>query len=883
MKRDRGRRRKEMIKDNPRYFSSEGYRIIFLVFQERIMYHTCDDSAGSIQGDPTGLSLLHSVRSLSFACYIHHLRKDLTGLDIKGYWPDWEIAGKLGEGSFGAVYLIERNVFDHKEKAALKVITIPQSGNDIEDLKNDGYDEQSITTRYEKYLQDIVREYSLMADLKGCSNIVYCEDVKYSRHADRIGWDVFIKMELLTALPKALSKTITDAQVIKVASDICNALAFCEKRNLVHRDIKPQNILVSSDGTCKLGDFGIAKTVERTTSGTKTGTYKYMAPEVYNNKPYGEKADIYSLGLVLYWMLNERRTPFLPLPPETPTSSEEDAARARRFAGEPIPAPAHGSPELQRIVLKACSFDPDERYQNAEEMLEDLKVLAGNTAAVFPNAVVPDETGPADDRTATSAGELTTGQTSPDEKTLGVFGSHHETEKKKRKWIIPLLAFLLAAAGLIIWLLASPGITELAFSEDVITLTPGDEMQLPLQILPEKASGNKLKWESSDPDIVSVQDGLVQANKTGTATIDVSTPNGKIHADCRLTVVQPIKEIRTSVTELHIVPGNTARIDVEILPDNATDKKLVWTSSDPETVSVSGTGLLTANKPGTVEITIASSDGNTSVKCSVISEIPVEGLSIPEGKLQLSPGDTYTLQVEFYPEDATDREVVWSSSDPETVTVSEDGVLNVLKAGTATITASTPDGRFTAECFVNSIRAITGLKLKDKDLYLSLKDTRTLEVEITPSDATSKDVVWTSSDPEVVSVSDKGVLTVKKAGEATITVATPDGKVSASCKVHTGIWVTGVTLDKASRTIYYGTSVKIKATVKPKDATIQSLSWESSDPSVVTVDSTGKITGVAPGKATITVKTVDGGFTASCEVKVVYQAANTPTPEPEGH
>ena len=297
-------------------------------------------------------------------------------MDTKAAWPGWETVQLLGKGSFGAVYEIRREVFGHKETAALKVVTIPQSESDIDELLSDGYDRESIATRYEGYLQDIVREYSLMADMKGCANIVYCDDVKYARHENGIGWDIFIKMERLTALPKAVGQSVSDEQVIKIGSDICSALAYCENRSILHRDIKPQNIFAAPDGTCKLGDFGIAKAAERTTSGTKTGTYKYMAPEVYHNQPYGSKADLYSLGLTLYWLLNDRRTPFLPLPPAVPTSAEEDRARARRFAGEPIPAPAHGSEALQRIVLKACAYDPADRYQSAGEMLRALEVLS---------------------------------------------------------------------------------------------------------------------------------------------------------------------------------------------------------------------------------------------------------------------------------------------------------------------------------------------------------------------------------------------------------------------------------------------------------------------------------------------------------------------------
>ena len=119
----------------------------------------------------------------------------------------------------------------------------------------------------------------------------------------------------------------------------------------------------------------MAKTAEKTSGGTKIGTYKYMAPEVYNNQPYGHQADLYSLGLVLYWLLNERRMPFVPMPPVKLTAGMEEDARNRRLWGEEIPAPAHGSPGLKKIVLRACAYDPKKRYRNAGELLEDLTAL----------------------------------------------------------------------------------------------------------------------------------------------------------------------------------------------------------------------------------------------------------------------------------------------------------------------------------------------------------------------------------------------------------------------------------------------------------------------------------------------------------------------------
>ena len=298
-------------------------------------------------------------------------------------WPGWETVRLIGRGSFGAVYEIERDAFGHKEKAALKMISIPQNDSDIEELYDSGYDEASVTATFKSHLESIVNEYSLMREMNGAANVVNCDDYRVVQHDDNIGWDIYIKMELLTPITKALDKNLSDEQVIRIGKDLCRALILCKKYNIVHRDIKPQNIFVSKNGDYKLGDFGIAKTMERTSGGTKVGTYKYMAPEVYNNQPYNQTADIYSLGLVLHWMLNERRSPFMPLPPEPASATMEEQARLRRFQGEPLPAPAHGSEELKQIVLKACAYDPKDRYQSAEEMLTALESMGKPEATVI--------------------------------------------------------------------------------------------------------------------------------------------------------------------------------------------------------------------------------------------------------------------------------------------------------------------------------------------------------------------------------------------------------------------------------------------------------------------------------------------------------------------
>ncbi len=289
-------------------------------------------------------------------------------------WPGWETVELIGSGNFGVVYKVRRFVSGEEQTAAVKVISIPHEESDIRQMLNDGYDEESITAIYKDHLQSIISEYSLMKKLSECPNIVKCDDVRSIQHDNGIGWDVYIKMELLTPLADALPEKITEEITIKLAKDICNALVMCNKNDVLHRDIKPQNIFASDSGNYKLGDFGISKIAQKTSYGTHVGTPKYMAPEVYNNQPYGIGADIYSLGLVLYWMLNERRMPFLPVSRKITMTMDEEA-KVRRLSGEKLPTPANGSDELKRIVLKACAFNPQDRYKTPQQMLTALNSI----------------------------------------------------------------------------------------------------------------------------------------------------------------------------------------------------------------------------------------------------------------------------------------------------------------------------------------------------------------------------------------------------------------------------------------------------------------------------------------------------------------------------
>lgn len=211
------------------------------------------------------------------------------------------------------------------------MIRIPKSNSEIREAMSEGMDEQSVTTYFEGVVKRYIKEIAVMSELKSHPNIVACEDYQVENHAGNIGWDILIRMELLTTLTNdQLKNPMNEETVKRLAIDICEALVFCQKKGLIHRDIKPANILVDQNDRFKLGDFGGARTLEQTIAGySKQGTEYYMAPEVYLGRPYGATVDLYSLGLVLYRLMNGKRLPFYPAAPKPMGANETDGPKGK--------------------------------------------------------------------------------------------------------------------------------------------------------------------------------------------------------------------------------------------------------------------------------------------------------------------------------------------------------------------------------------------------------------------------------------------------------------------------------------------------------------------------------------------------------------------------
>ncbi len=295
-------------------------------------------------------------------------------MDINQVWPEWYEDCVLGEGSFGKVYRAKRVEYGRTFYSAIKVLSVPKNAQEIRHARSQGLSDVEIYSYFKGLVEDLLNEITLMDNLKGAKNIVGIEDYKIIEREGEIGWKIFIRMELLTPFDNfASNPEFSQIDVLKLGVDICTALENCEQNHIVHRDIKPDNIFVSRFGEYKLGDFGIARKMEASQANlSKKGTLNYMAPEIYRGDSYGPNVDIYSLGLVLYTLLNNKRIAFLPPYPQPITYNDNENALYQRLSGVPLPFPYNASPDLANVILKACAYNPAERYQTATEFKNAL-------------------------------------------------------------------------------------------------------------------------------------------------------------------------------------------------------------------------------------------------------------------------------------------------------------------------------------------------------------------------------------------------------------------------------------------------------------------------------------------------------------------------------
>ncbi len=339
-------------------------------------------------------------------------------------------------------------------------------------------------------------------------------------------------------------------------------------------------------------------------------------------------------------------------------------------------------------------------------------------------------------------------------------------------------------------------VSSVSLNTATIEMVEGETFSLVATVLPKDAEYDKVIWASSNASVARVNSGTVTAIKEGITTITASA--GGKSATCSVKVstrVVAVTSITLDKTSLSMKVGETETITATVNPDNATDKTVTWGSSDVSVATVAD-GIVTAKSPGTVTVTAKS--GIYTTDCNVTVTVDIESLSLD--KMSLSIGETAQLTATVKPDNATDKNVSWTSSD-ETVAKVDDGKVTAVKSGKATIIAKCGDK--TAECEVTVYAKVTGVKLSSSSLRMMSGDKASLKATITPDNTMNKNISW-SSDNETVAVVNNGEVTAKAEGKATITVTTEDGQYTATCSVTVTNDITSFVYAE-----YYGGSMSI--------------------------------------------------------------------------
>lgn len=344
-----------------------------------------------------------------------------------------------------------------------------------------------------------------------------------------------------------------------------------------------------------------------------------------------------------------------------------------------------------------------------------------------------------------------------------------------------------------------------------------------------------------------------------------------------LIVTAPVTGVNLNKAEANLNLGEEITLTAAVSPSSATNKKVTWSSDDTSIAAVNSSGKVTAVSEGTAIITATTADGGYTASCYVtVLKIPVTGVSLDKTTAALKVGGSIKLTAAISPGNATNKGVIWSSDNTLVATVNNVGIVAAVGEGAATITATTVEGGYTASCKVEAEYApVTGVSLDKTTAEINVGESVRLTAILSPVDASNKNVTWSSSDPSVAVVNDKGEVTAVGKGTAVITVTTFEGGYTASCNITAVKSVTDVILNKTNAGLKVGESISLTATVTPEDASNKNITWTSSNSSVAVVNDSGEVTAVALGTAVITAASEDGIHKADCSI-IVFELPAVP-------
>ena len=382
------------------------------------------------------------------------------------------------------------------------------------------------------------------------------------------------------------------------------------------------------------------------------------------------------------------------------------------------------------------------------------------------------------------------------------------------------------------------------------------EMSSTLTVSPETATNKEMVWESSNKEIAVVDElGCVQAVKTGRCVITArSKENSDKKASCSVIISQNVEAVSVSSKNMVLDNGETAKLTATVTPADASAKCVVWSSSNKNVAVVSATGVVTATGAGNCVIKATSTDGTEKYGyCSVTVTQKATDLAFINAPETIGIGEKRTLNTVITPSYATAKLIKYTSSNNAVATVSARGVVSAVGKGKCKITAVTTDGSNISASFnLNVIQNVENISLDSETKDIRENTSVKLKTTVTPTNATIKKVTYLSSNTNVASVSADGVILGKNKGSCKIYVTSNDGSaVRKYCTVNVVRSVENIALEEKEISLNTEDTFALKYNVSPVSASVQSVTYKSSNPEVAVVDTNGIVTAVGRGTCEI--------------------------------
>lgn len=414
-------------------------------------------------------------------------------------------------------------------------------------------------------------------------------------------------------------------------------------------------------------------------------------------------------------------------------------------------------------------------------------------------------------------------------------------------------------------------IQKITLSDTLVTapLSAGS-FQLYATITPDTAKDQDVIWSSTDTSVITVdQNGKVTLKKAGKAAIVVTSKvNSTIMAICNVIVTKSISGITLDQSIKNMFVGETFRLTYSVKPTDANNVAVTWTSTNSSVASVNAEGVVSAKAVGQATIIVRTIDGGYLATCNITVGRTATAVKLDVTKLTLNVGDYYDFKVTLTPADSTNAALTWESSDKSIAVVSKTGRVTAKKSGTCIIMVKTSSGS-SAYCNLTVLQGSSGITISQTTATIYVGGKLELTAKITPEGATDKGVTWKSSNPKVATVDKSGLVKGVAGGVSIITVTSNDGGYVAHCVVTVKEFITTITLNKSYYKLGLNKTYQLVAKINSPNASNQKLKWTSSNKKIVTVDSKGRIKGIALGTAKITVRALDGsGAFATCTVRV---------------